>query len=263
MLDEYQLIYISAGNGWFQSAESRRTKITAGRVIVLFPGVWHSYAPSSETGWDEHWVGFNGDIARRFIQHGFFAPTRPVFQALEEDTLSDTFHNLIERAHRNHPASQQLMAAATIQILALLYSAQQSKRVAADEPNLQVIQKAMSRLREAVTAAEPNIDLEKIATELRVSYRWFRRAFALHTGLSPHQYVSEMRLARVRHLLARTSMTIKEVSASVGFEDTQYFRKFFHKKLGVTPGVWRARAQRTGPTDPQKGSDAEEEIDLK
>src|SRR5260370_13834478 len=52
VLDEYQLIYISAGSGWFRSGKSRRTKIEGGSVMLLFPGVWHSYAPSPDRGLD-------------------------------------------------------------------------------------------------------------------------------------------------------------------------------------------------------------------
>ena len=29
---------------------------------LLFPGVWHRYAPAMETGWYEHWIGFDGEI---------------------------------------------------------------------------------------------------------------------------------------------------------------------------------------------------------
>src|SRR5512140_1903956 len=71
LLQEYQVIYISAGQGWFESASSPRVRIEAGMVILLFPGVWHSYAPATATGWDEHWIGFNGDLVKRLVKHGF------------------------------------------------------------------------------------------------------------------------------------------------------------------------------------------------
>ncbi len=238
-LQEYQIVYISAGQGWFRSKASGRLPIAAGQVIFLFPGVWHSYAPVPETGWTEHWVGFDGDLARRVVRRGFFDPDRPVLRAGREDRLMALFTDVLEATRSNSPALQQILSGATLRILALLYSVQQST-LAGDSPGLQAIHQAVTRMREAAEAA---IDLPKLARELKVSYRWFRRAFAHHTGLSPHQYFLEIRLARARDLLAQSSLPTKEIAARVGFDDAQYFCRLFRRKVGVPPGVWRERAQ--------------------
>lgn len=242
-LHEYQAVYISAGSGWFKceaSGRVRRFKVDAGTVIFLFPGVWHTYAPAAATGWNEHWVGFNGDLARRLASHGFFSPERPILRAGAEDKLLALFNDLLEATRSNHPALQQILAGGTTSILALLYSVEQS-RLAGDDPGLQVIHKAVTRMREA---GETALSMPELARELNVSYRWFRRAFAHHTGLSPHHYLLEFRLARARELLAHTLLSTKEVSARVGFEDAQYFCRLFHRRVGVPPGTWRERAQR-------------------
>jgi AraC-like DNA-binding protein len=237
MLHEYQIIYISAGQGWFKSAESRRIKVGAGTVIQLFPGVWHSYAPSPATGWDEHWVGFNGDLVKRLVKHGFLSPKRPLLRVGAEDKMLALFREVMESTRGNLPALQQSLAALTLRLLALLYSTQQSKLVG-DDPGLQAIHQAVNRLRERL---EMPVDMPGLARELKVSYRWFRRAFAHHTGLSPHHYLAEMRLARARDLLAQTALSTKDVALRVGFEDPQYFCRLFRKKVGLPPGLWRKR----------------------
>ncbi len=241
LLNEFQLIYISAGSGWFKSAATGRVKIkiSAGSVILLFPGVWHSYSPAV-TGWNEHWVGFNGMMAQRLVRHDFFAPERPILRAAEENKLLGLFNSLMESARSKHPALQQIMAGTTECVLALLYSAQQST-LAGDDPGLQVIHQAIARMREA---GETVLSMPDLAKELKVGYRWFRRAFAHYTGLSPHQYFMDIRLTHGRDLLAQTSLSVKEIAIRLGFEEPQYFCKLFHKKVGVTPGVWRAQAQK-------------------
>jgi len=62
------------GQRLVQVRRSGRVAISAGMVILLFPRVWHSYGPARATGWNEHWVGFNGYLARRLVRHGFFTP---------------------------------------------------------------------------------------------------------------------------------------------------------------------------------------------
>jgi AraC-like DNA-binding protein len=240
LLDEYQVIYISAGSGWFRSAASGRVKINAGSVIFLFPGVWHSYGPAAGTGWNEHWVGFNGEMAQRWVRHRFFTPGQPVLRAGEENKLLGLFSSLMESTRSNHPALQQIMAGTTESVLALLYSAQQST-LAGDDSGLQVIHQALARMREAGGTV---LSMPDLASDLKVGYRWFRRAFAHHTGLSPHQYSLDIRLTRARDLLAQTSLPIKEIGARLGFEEPQYFCKLFHKKVGLTPGDWRAQARK-------------------
>lgn len=237
-LPEYQIVYISAGSGWFKSTSVSRQQIVAGQVMLLFPGERHSYSPVTSTGWDEHWVGFNGDLADRLLRRGFFSPDRPVLRAGGEEQLLALFNDLIKTTHENHPASQQILAGVTMNILARLYSVQQFS-LAGDEPGLRAIQNAVVRMREA---AEEPLDIPSLARELNVSYRWFRRAFAHHTGLSPHKYLLEIRLARARSLLAQSPLSIKEIALRTGFEDVQYFSRFFRKKVGVTPGRWRAHA---------------------
>lgn len=241
-LHEHQIIYVSAGRGWFKSAASGRVKVEAGTVMFLFPEVWHSYAPAEATGWTEHWVGFNGEVARRLVRKGFFGPDRPVLRAGEEGQLLALYNNILEATRSNHPALQQLMAGTVVNMLALLYSVQQS-RLAGDDPGLETIHKAVTQMRERPESA---LSIPDLARQLKVSYRWFRRAFAHHTGLSPHQYYLEVRLARARDLLAQTTLSTKEIAARVGFEDAQYFCRLFHKKVGFAPGLWRERAQKGG-----------------
>jgi transcriptional regulator GlxA family with amidase domain len=190
------------------------------------------------TGWKEHWVGFSGDWPRRLIRHGFFSPKYPILQAGDEEPLLFLFNDLMEAARANPPALQQIMAAITMRILGQLYSVQQSVPQR-DDHGLKVIHAAISRLRENYEA-KPNI--QQMAFDLKVSYRWFRTAFARHTGMSPYKYVLEMRLARARAMLAQTSFSTKEIAFRLGFEDAQYFCRLFHSHVGLAPGKWRVRA---------------------
>lgn len=64
MLQEYQVVYITAGKGRFQSGSDRSRVVVPGTVLLLYPGVPHRYCPDRGTGWDEFWVGFNGAYAR-------------------------------------------------------------------------------------------------------------------------------------------------------------------------------------------------------
>jgi AraC-like DNA-binding protein len=44
----------------------------------------------------------------------------------------------------------------------------------------------------------------------------------------------------VQFLLVTTEKSIKEIAISCGFHDTDYFYRVFKKRVGTTPGKYRA-----------------------
>jgi len=238
VLDCHALVYISRGRGSYESRQSARETIDAGQVIFLFPGVWHRYRPEAKTGWDEHWIGFDGDVARRWVKNKFFSPRTPVFRPGHEEKWLTLFTELIAIIKLNRPALQQVMAGFTAQLLGLLYSGQQAG-LAGNDQALLIVQRAMTKMQNEL---ESGLNAQALARELNVSYSSFRHTFQQHTGSSPHQYLLELRLVRARHLLAQGINSVKEVAKQAGFDDEHYFCRFFKMKTGLTPGQWRARA---------------------
>lgn len=242
VLGDHQVVYISHGRGWFESRQCARQRLEAGTVFLLFPGVWHRYTPDRQVGWEEHWVGFSGDMARRWIKHGFFSPQSPILRPTHEDLLLTLFTRMVEAIKTNQPALQQVLAGIVTQIMGLLYSTQQA-RLSGQAESHSAIHQAIERMQNDFCA---EVDLPALARQLNVSYSWLRRNFAQHTGLSPHQYLLELRLVRARNLLSDTPASVKEIATRVGFEDEHYFCRLFRRKTGVTPSHWRTRANRVG-----------------
>ena len=238
MLDCHALIYISNGRGSFESRKSARQPIEAGQVIFLFPGVWHRYRPDAETGWNEHWVGFDGDVARRWGKNKFFSPRNPVFKPGQEQKWLGLFTELTTVIKLNRPALQQVMAGFAAQMLGLLYSGQQAG-LTGDDQALLIVQSAIAKMQ---TELESGLNAQALARELKVSYSSFRHIFQQHTGSGPHQYLLELRLVRARNLLTQTAQSVKEIAQQAGFDDEHYFCRFFKMKMGMTPGQWRSRS---------------------
>ena len=91
------------------------------------------------------------------------------------------------------------------------------------------------------------VDLRELAASLDVSYDGFRHAFKKHTGLPPHQYLLQLRIHRARELLCGTDLTVRQIAASLGFEDPYYFSRAFRKMTGRSPNRWRAESQAVLP----------------
>ena len=234
-LNEYQLVYIPEGSGLFETKKQRK-QIRGDNVILLRPGQWHRYRPKPETGWREYWVGFAGPAYRTIFDAHFFAE-RSVFRVQESGGLQEDFEAMIACAQKNGPAVQQTMAAQTCLLLARVYGS-----TLVHPPTASEAPKMVQRAREMLSDAEmEDRSLEEIARQLGTSYSNFRRIFREHTGVGPHQYRLHLKLSHARDLLLKTELSVKEIAFESGFEEEQYFCRFFKKAMGRTPSSYRKR----------------------
>jgi AraC-like DNA-binding protein len=240
ILDGFALVYISSGRGKFESKSNPPTLVEPGHAFLLFPEVWHRYTPDSETGWHEHWIGFDGEIARRWEKHKFISAKNPALKINAEDTVLATFSRVMQSVRASRPALQQIVAGAIANLVGLFYSAQQAQP-AAEMHNSNVIEIAIAQIQNDFAK---ELNMKALAQELGVSYSWFRSTFTAHTGLSPHQYLLELRIVRARHLLTETESAVKEIAIQTGFEDEHYFSRLFRQKLNYSPSEWRDRSRR-------------------
>jgi AraC family transcriptional regulator len=82
------------------------------------------------------------------------------------------------------------------------------------------------------------LSLEDIADAASMSVFHFARGFKQATGVPPHRYVTEQRLAEARTLLHNPGLSISEVARAVGFTHS-HFTALFAKRMGMTPTRFR------------------------
>jgi AraC family transcriptional regulator len=71
----------------------------------------------------------------------------------------------------------------------------------------------------------------------------FAHVFSELTGRSPHQYVLCLRLACALNLLRSSDMGLAEVALASGFGSQQHLTHVMQRRLRITPGRYRAKAQ--------------------
>ena len=235
-LSEYQVVYITRGRGVFEAKGVRCQPVEAGDVFVLFPGVWHRYAPDSKSGWDEQWVGFSGALTERLLRAPFFCHKKPVLRVGVDEGLKRRFHALVDAVDRDPAGNPFSSAGEIIKLLGLVQEHIQS--VGSRGRISGVVRIAQNRI---LAQAAEAINFAALARELGVSYTTFRRSFKGQTGTAPAQFQSAIRINRACDLLAATDLTVSEIAAQTGFETVFYFSRTFRKKTGQTPSGYRAR----------------------
>lgn len=87
-----------------------------------------------------------------------------------------------------------------------------------------------------------DIDLSTLADAAGVSRFHFLRCFRATTGMSPHQWVTQLRIERAKAMLTEGRMSVLEISSLVGFESQSHFGLVFRRHTGVSPREWRAQS---------------------
>lgn len=86
---------------------------------------------------------------------------------------------------------------------------------------------------------EDDLSLESLAKESGYSPAHFLRMFRAATGLTPHQYVLELRLRRAQACLRQGRSSIVDVSLACGFSSQSHMTSVFRKRFEMTPAQFR------------------------
>jgi signal transduction histidine kinase/DNA-binding response OmpR family regulator len=84
--------------------------------------------------------------------------------------------------------------------------------------------------------SDPLLNIPELAEQFAMSESTLLRQLKRLTGLSPLQYVQDVRLQKARRLLEdRTFISIGQVAIHIGYEDVRSFSRSFKKKFGKLP----------------------------
>jgi YesN/AraC family two-component response regulator len=88
----------------------------------------------------------------------------------------------------------------------------------------------------------PDLSIGAVAGSLAISKEHLCRLLKQHTGQTFRTLLTRARVERSRHLLATTSLSIKEIANQAGFNDASHFDRCFKSALSVSPRSYRLRA---------------------
>ncbi|MGN7457513.1 helix-turn-helix domain-containing protein [Paenibacillus pasadenensis] len=112
--------------------------------------------------------------------------------------------------------------------LQLLLEALEESDPAADEPLEPVRAYMEEHMREPLS-------LELLAELAGCSPKHFAARFKKAYGSTPHEHLTQLRLAKAKQLMLRSESRLKDVAHAVGYEDEFYFSRLFKKAHGVSP----------------------------
>jgi AraC family transcriptional regulator len=103
----------------------------------------------------------------------------------------------------------------------------------------------LRRVLDYITAnIKDGITLVKLAGVAGYSPFHFARMFTLAMGISPHRYISRMRLENAMAELAVGKLPLAEIALNAQFSSQASFTRAFHRAIGMTPKEYQRRRRR-------------------
>jgi AraC-like DNA-binding protein len=246
VLPEYQVVYIRRGEGVFESGPTGIQPIHAGTIILTFPGVWHRYHPNEETGWEEYWLGMNGQQLQRLVEQGILSPKNAVLPIDDGTEIEGEYETLIDRM-RIEPHRGHSIAAAALQTLATALEVtvgpppKAAPRFTARAAEDALVTKALQYI---WNHSQRPINVADVVAQLPVTRRSLERRFRDALGGTILDEIMNCRLQRAKQLLAETNLPVGQVSAMAGFSQTQRMNEAFQRHQGLSPWAYRRKCRR-------------------
>jgi AraC-like DNA-binding protein len=235
------------GEGVFESAPTGVKQIPKGSVILTFPGVWHRYHPSRDTGWDEFWFGMNGEHLHRLVGQRLLAPSRAILEVDDGAEIEGQCEALMDRV-RIEPQRGHSIAACALQALAT------AREVAVAPPPTPAPAFTRRTAEDAVVAkalqyiwnnSQRPVNVADVVAQFPVTRRSLERRFRDSLGATILEEIMNCRLQRDKQLLSETTLPVGQVSAMSGFARTQRMNDAFQRHEHQSPWAYRRQSQRS------------------
>ncbi|MBE6757000.1 MAG: helix-turn-helix transcriptional regulator [Ruminococcaceae bacterium] len=207
-------------------------RLQAGDLIWYKGDVPFTYRDEGVT--EHYFVHFTGTAAVEWLQKAGLTP-HTVYRMQDGGAVEDGFRELFRAFLRRDTQFETATCAKLLTLLATVgrcVNGENGKRRGARlEKSLQYIHDHLAeRLSVAALAACEHLSVSR-----------YRALFCDMMKQPPLEYVLALRMDLACRLLATSDMSVQEIALAVGYEDSHYFSRLFHKKTGITPLVYRAR----------------------
>ncbi len=228
----YVVEYILQGTGTVETPNGTFHP-KAGDSYLLRAGEPCKYYSSAEDPWVKIWVNVQGSLVGPMLDsYGFKQSTH--LPGVNSHDLIKSIHDIA----RNSSLSPEVaINRCCISFLRLVQFLQQSVCAQASQVH---IPKNIARLKTYIDGhLDEQLTLEKCSEITYLSISQTIRSFRAAYGMPPYEYLNQQRVQTAKLLLRNSALSIQDIATQLGFQDQNYFSKYFKKKCGKSPRQYR------------------------
>lgn len=237
----YVMHCVLSGSG-FLTYQDKTQEIVKGDFFIMPPHSQITYYPNKEDPWSYIWLEFNGSMVKTLLDKTSYSEANYVFKDDKNHSLKRALVEMIYRDNNLFDDAESLSVASyLLRVFSFLlknYPKSQKTNISKREQTLIQIEKYL-----LAHYDNPNLSMEEVARVFSFSQSYLTRLFKSEAGITPIQYVNELRMKRAIELLNLHSFTIDQIAEAVGYDNQFYFTKRFKKYYGVPPSKYKQKTE--------------------
>ena len=222
--------YVIAGEGTV-ILEGKQYRAGEGDIYLLPPGRDHHYYSDAHNPWIKIWFTAMGPLINQLLD--IYNPRQlHLFPAAGGSEYFEQIHAIGRDSTLSGTEKHDRAALVFHQLMQYLYRRfYQSEQKISDET---------IRMKDYIQShiARP-ITLRELGDAVFLSESQIIRIFKKDLGVTPYDYILDLKLLRAKTLLQNTALRVRDVAFSLGFHDEHYFSYLFRQKTGKTPTAYR------------------------
>lgn len=236
--DHYLIHYIISGKGEYH-VNGEIYKLQKGDCFLVYPNTEITYFADEKEPWEYAWVGFAGSDAPMILRATDFSKTLPCIYQLEkgDEVKKQLLHIYDARGNEFEHAVE--MTGRLYTTLAILMQTAKKRQVQNSAQNY--VQKSIEYI--SSNYSYP-ITVEDIAAYVGLSRSHLFRSFETVLSMSPKEYLTNFRIKQSCYLLEHSDLSITAIANSIGFDNSLYFSKAFHKAKGMSPKEYKKQIKK-------------------
>ncbi len=221
--DQWELVYCTEGNGTFKFENGSTIEYRKGDMVVIPPNELH--ANFSQDGFT--------NLHIRMTEPSF--PYRSAFRVKDdaEERLKHVFKE-VQYYFMSDILKRELVLAALGELIISYMIVYRSNSE---------FSRPVEQIRALIIAsyADPNFALDEEIRRMPFHYDYLRKLFKKELGLTPLEYMTQMRMKKAELMLTTmwgSDYSVAEIGQLCGFEDSLYFSRVFKKHFGCAPSTF-------------------------
>lgn len=228
----YAIHFILEGKGTFIH-NGVSTPLRAGQGFLIPPNTTCSYVADEKEPWKYVYVIFRGADDDALVRNAGLSESNIFFDFPTDEEMLRTLYAMHRAGKKNEAMGYDVTG---YFLLAMSRLVKAAKGSAGEAGGKHYVKRAIRFMQEHY---HHPIEIAHVAAHVNLDRTYLYRLFMKCEGVSPSDYLLQLRLKAAARLLKDHDLPIREIATNAGFGNLSYFYKCFGRAYGLSPKQYR------------------------